>query len=144
MNIKRKILAILLMGNLLVPVLAAPAFATDNSVCGGWDEETGYFSSVKNYNDYFKISGSISPLTEPKHTGCREKKNEDGQTYYQAHGWTTWVGEWHYTRARMEKGKDTVLRDSGRKWDWNGTEAESGWWPCDPEINDKARTYYGH
>jgi hypothetical protein len=144
MNIKRKILALLLTGNLLVPVLAAPAFGTDNSVCGGWDEKTGYFESVKDYNESLKKNGSISILSTPQHTGCREDYTESGQTYFRAHGWTTWVGVYHYTRARMETDFGGILTDSGRQWGSDGTEAISPWWAFDPDFDDHARTYYGY
>ena len=38
----------------------------------------------------------------PKHTGKAEERTHNGTSQKRAHGWTTWVGKYHYTRARME------------------------------------------
>lgn len=142
---------------LFIPALAlslllsvSPANATtgqnnaDNGVCGGWDEKTGYFATVTDYNNYLKANGSLSITSTPVHTGQRETQIINGTSNYRAHGWTTWVGEYHYTRARMEEGS-AVLTDSGRIWGSNGTEAISPWWAfIPPDLDGSARTYYGH
>ena len=64
---------------------------------------------------------------------------EDG---YFVNGWTTWVGKYHYTRARMEDW-GAILTDSGRQWGTDGTEAISPWWSFNGDTLGSARTYYG-
>ena len=126
------------------------AYAADGQgVSGGWDERTGYFKTVSDYNNSLtdKISIPAADEGEVKHTGKRESKVIDGTRNHRAHGWTTWVGVYHYTRARMEQyflGTTYILTDSGRICGEDGTEAISPWWAYDPDIDDKARTYYGH
>lgn len=113
----------------------------DGSVIGGWDEETGYFQNIEAYSK--SLTSEIMPFSEVNHRGTREKDDSTSTTRYRAHGWTTWAGVYHYTRARMESSQGAVLTDSKRVWGYDGTEAVSPWWPFDPSINDKARTYYG-
>lgn len=114
---------------------------------GGWSEETGYFQNVNSYN---KAAAEIlKSSSTPRHTGKRERVDIDGNTHYRAHGWTTWVGVHHYTRARLEVDGEVLIyygepMDSGRQWGMDGTEAASPWWPWSPDyVNEKARTYYG-
>lgn len=144
---KKRILVFMLTLFLLLgmsPVNAADTKnGINNGVYGGWDEKTGYFTSLADYNNYLVKGEQMSVLSEPQHTGKRERYDDPGQqTYFRAHGWTTWVGEYHYTRARMESG-GVVLTDSERQWGWNGTEAISPWWAFDPNIDEHAKTYYG-
>ena len=73
----------------------------------------------------------------------------NGTTNARAHGWTTWVGQYHYTRARMTKWSDEteIFTDSMRQWGTDGTEAISPWYEMRPDLGkDKgmARTYYGY
>ncbi|QOR37014.1 hypothetical protein IMX26_14545 [Clostridium sp. 'deep sea'] len=123
--------------------MIVPAFA---DVHGGWDEDTGYFKTKLVNRDSLNIK--LSAQNDPKHTGKREREDIDGTTNYRAHGWTTWVDVYHYTRARMEERNifgqlKRVLTDSGQQYGTSGTEAKSPWWPFDPDVNEKARTYYG-
>lgn len=133
------------------PVMAAEKGSlevTDKSVVGGWDEDTGYFANVDAYSQQFAINNEMTLAdSEPQHTGKREKNDDLSTTRVRAHGWTTWTGVYHYTRARMEDhagGGVRVLTDSDRVWGMDGTEAISPWWYFDPNVSDKARTYYGH
>jgi hypothetical protein len=119
---------------------AATQSNVESRALGGWDEETGYFKNVSAYNSKMLLDNVSA--SNAKHTGKRERNDDESTTRYRAHGWTTWVGKYHYTRARMEAGKK-VLEDSGRVWGQDGTEAISPWHYWDPDINDKARTYYG-
>lgn len=103
----------------------------------GWSESGSISSSTS----------AMSTFSTAKHTGKAEKKEISGTTHKRAHGWTTWSGVYHYTRARLEKGS-TINGDSGRVWRSNGSEAISPWKPytvsggnlVDPGT---ARTYYG-
>lgn len=133
-------------------VVSYPTFAdgTEEGVYGGWDEDSGYFETISEYQNELNGNPSMSKIStksSPGHTGKRERKDQYGNTYSRAHGWTTWIGEYHYTRARMEDPgiifDDVILTDSGRKWGWDGTEAISPWWKFNPHVSDKARTYYG-
>lgn len=137
----------------VVPVHAAESVPTsiDKTVVGGWDEETGYFNNTEDFAHKFTMNSELVPkllrASTPKHTGKRERNDDESTTRFRAHGWTTWTGMYHYTRARMEEhffGKVTALTDSGRQWGQNGTEAISPWWYFDPDVGDKARTYYGN
>ena len=56
--------------------------------------------------------------------------------------WTTWVGKYHYTRARMEDW-GAILTDSGRQWGTDGTEAIFPWWSFNGDTLGSARIYYG-
>lgn len=118
---------------------AVPAHAQDGSgsgVAGGWSESLG---------------GSDGPTTSSSratvnHRGAAEQKNIGGTTHKRSHGWTTWAGVQHYTRARLERG-DTIVADSGRKWGKSGTEAVTVWKPYRPNQPGNgvgtAKTYYG-
>lgn len=113
----------------------------DESVIGGWDEETGYFLNMEEYSK--SLANEVIPFSDVDHRGTRERDDSTDTTRYRAHGWTTWVGVYHYTRARMESSQGAILTDSKRIWGYDGTEAISPWWAVDPAINEKARTYYG-
>nr|UXN30284.1 hypothetical protein N8D75_08600 [Curtobacterium flaccumfaciens] len=80
------------------------------------------------------------------HRGAAERKTINGTTHKRAHGWTTWVGVQHYTRARLEHGS-RVIADSGRKWGRSGTGAVTVWKPYRPNQPGNgvgtAKTYYG-
>ena len=84
-----------------------------------------------------------------KHTGTSERTTISGTTNKRAKGWTTWVGKYHYTRARMVSSSwfsDAIFTDSGRKWGWNGTSATSPWSAFNPNKSGtpgSAKTYYG-
>ncbi len=108
---------------------------------GGWNEENGYFRNPQAYSNAMKRINV--PYSTPKHTGTAEQKDFNGSTHKRAHGWTTWTGVWHYTRARMED-FGTVLTDSECQWGMSGTEAISPWWKFDGHTLGSARTYYGN
>lgn len=126
----------------------------ESDVIGGWDEDIGYFVNEGEYlrslneKESNVIEEKSAAKSTVKHTGERERSDEGGTTHFRAHGWTTWEGVYHYTRARMEEESiifgDRVLTDSGRIWGTSGTEAISPWWYFDPTVNEKARTYYGN
>lgn len=124
-----------------IPAYATPVSTTESesTAVGGWTEENGYFVNPQAYS---KAIDSISTYSTPKHTGRAEYDNTDGKSKKRAHGWTTWVGVYHYTRARMEDGPG-VLTDSLRQWGYDGTEATSPWWRFDGVTQGSARTYYG-
>lgn len=140
--------------NLLAAALVAGLFAASaysvfaattsdmSDVVGGWDEDTGYFINAEAYIKAME-GNSLSRASDPVHKGKREEKSISGTTHSRAHGWTTWKGKYHYTRARMETSKGTVLQDSERVWGMDSTEAISPWNKFDPDQSDKARTYYG-
>lgn len=107
---------------------------------GGWSEEDGYY---KNLQAFSNAVGDVGVCSTVKHSGKAEKRTYKDTTQKRAHGWTTWVGVYHYTGARMADG-DTVLTDSGRQWGNDGTEAISPWWSFDGETLGSARTYYGN
>lgn len=125
-------------------VFSCPVFA---DVCGGWDEDNGYFETISAYKNSITLQ-TTNKENDAKHIGKREREEFNGTTHFRAHGWTTWVGVYHYTRARMEEHyilfDDKILTDSGRIWGNDGTEAKSPWWKVHPSVNDKARTYYGN
>jgi hypothetical protein len=103
----------------------------------GWSEDSGQASS----------SGAATRATV-SHTGKAEEKTISGTTNKRSHGWTTWSGVYHYTRARLEKGS-TINGDSGRVWGTSGTEAISPWKPYrvvggNLESPGTAHTYYGN
>ncbi|WP_051197065.1 hypothetical protein [Jonesia quinghaiensis] len=123
------------------------AFAsTDPGNLGGWSEDDGYFANQQ-------PSGGISPLAAtgtPRHTGKAEGKVINGTSHKRAHGWTTWKGVRHYTRAQLTgywPNADRIIADSGRVWGRDGTEAVTKWVafnPNDPDSgNGKAKTFYG-
>jgi len=127
--------AALLTAALLVP--AVPASATDR---GGWDEETGTFTTSAGGNDEGSSSARIL-----NHRGTGETTSIGGTTHKRAHGWTTWTGVRHYTTARMENYSGSVVyNSSGRRYGTNGTEAISPWRAATPNTGPgSARTYYG-
>lgn len=138
---KRSILTtacILALGSL---VLASPAIANTGSVFGGWSEDGGYYSLA-----------ATTRASTPVHTGRAENsENAAGTSIKRAHGWTTWAGVYHYTRARLEHTcifqGGTPIVDSGRVWGLNGTEAISPWATFNPNACcgnlGTAKTYYG-
>lgn len=107
---------------------------------GGWSEEDGYFINPYAYSK--ALEGATTYAT-PKHTGQAEERTYNGTSQKRAHGWTTWVGTYHYTRARMEDW-GAILTDSGRQWGTGGTEAISPWWSFNGDTLGSARTYYGN
>ena len=113
---------------------------SESNAIGGWSEEDGYFVNPQAYS---KAMEDGTTYASPKHTGKAEERTHNGTSQKRAHGWTTWVGKYHYTRARMESW-GTVLTDSGRQWGTNGTEAISPWWSFDGFTTGTARTYYGN
>ncbi|XBX10757.1 diguanylate cyclase (plasmid) [Enterocloster clostridioformis] len=124
----------------LLATCVPSAFAAD--VVGGWDEETGYYVNAEAYAK--ATAGNLLRAdSKPVHKGKKERKDISGNTHYRAHGWTTWEGKYHYTRARMETSSGGVLQDSGRQWGTSKTEATSPWDKWDPDRASKARTYYG-
>jgi hypothetical protein len=80
------------------------------------------------------------------HRGAAQRKTINGTTHKRSHGWTTWAGVQHYTRARLEHGS-RIIADSGRKWGRSGTEAVTAWKPYRPNQPGSgvgtAKTYYG-
>ena len=130
----RGAIAILVCGSFV----AAPALASSPAVVGGWTEEDGVF-----------YSQPVATYSEARHSGRKDSEVYYGTTRERAHGWTTWVGEYHYTRARMEHASilcSGVIADSGRVWGWDGTEAISPWVYFNPSnccACGSARTYYG-
>ena len=131
----------LAMGLLLSSSFPAYAVSTDSTVVGGWDEDTGYFVNADAYNKAMEKRGLLR--SDPVHEGERQRKDQSGNTYFRAHGWTSWPGVYHYTRARMETYGGSILTDSGRKWGTSETQATSPWYKFDPDVSDRARTYYG-
>lgn len=111
---------------------------SEQNAIGGWSEETGYYINSEAYSKVME-----SRKSTPKHSGTDESRRPGGELHRRAHGWTTWVGEYHYTRARMESW-GTVLTDSGRQWGYDGTEAISPWWVFNGDTAGSARTYYGN
>lgn len=91
---------------------------------------------------YSKAMEDGTTYASPKHTGKAEERTHNGTSQKRAHGWTTWVGKYHYTRARMEDW-GAILTDSGRQWGTDGTEAISPWWSFNGDTSGSARTYYG-
>ncbi|WP_439692927.1 hypothetical protein ACRQ4B_01315 [Curtobacterium sp. SP.BCo] len=119
---------------------AVPAHAQGDAegigAVGGWSEGTG------------TTDGATRGMTRAtvNHRGAAEQKTISGTTHKRSHGWTTWAGVQHYTRARLEHGS-SVLADSGRKWGKSGTEAVTVWKPYRPNQPGSgvgtAKTYYG-
>lgn len=130
--------------------LSPHASAESGQDVGGWDEVAGSFAVNQNSAG---SSGLIAPMASgANHRGEAETKTINGTTNKRAKGWTTWVGQYHYTRARMESdaafgsNKGKIWTDSGRQWGTNGTSAVSPWKafnPDNPGTPGKARTYYG-
>lgn len=112
---------------------------SESNAVGGWSEEDGYFVNPQAYS---KAMEDGTTYASPKHTGKAEERTHNGTSQKRAHGWTTWVGKYHYTRARMEDW-GAILTDSGRQWGTDGTEAISPWWSFNGDTSGSARTYYG-
>lgn len=112
---------------------------SESNAIGGWSEEDGYFVNPQAYS---KAMEDGTTYASPKHTGKAEERTHNGTSQKRAHGWTTWVGKYHYTRARMEDW-GAILTDSGRQWGTDGTEAISPWWSFNGDTSGSARTYYG-
>ena len=112
---------------------------SESNAVGGWSEEDGYFVNPQAYS---KAMEDGTTYASPKHTGKAEERTHNGTSQKRAHGWTTWVGKYHYTRARMEDW-GAILTDSGRQWGTDGTEAISPWWSFNGDTLGSARTYYG-
>jgi hypothetical protein len=119
-----------------VPAQAAQPAAWDEGVLGGWSEVSGELTSTTSDMGVLAVN----------HRGKSEEKTISGTTHKRSHGWTTWTGVKHYTRARLEHGS-SIIADSGRKWGTSGTEAVTVWKPYRPNWPGNgvgsARTYYG-
>lgn len=88
--------------------------------------------------------GGVSPRAVNHGGEAQVETRVNGKKYKRAHGWTTWPGVYHYTRARIEKG-NTVVTDSFRVWGSNGTEAYSPWAAFTTWGSPgTAKTYYGN
>lgn len=131
-------------------LVAPTALANSGGDVGGWDELTGPFVEHAGENPWDAAQDGLQPqATKAKHRGEAETRTINGTTHKRAKGWTTWVGVYHYTRARMETnvwGKHAVLTDSGRSWGRSGTSAFSPWsraYLDRDETPGSARTYYG-
>ncbi|MBT1583224.1 hypothetical protein [Curtobacterium flaccumfaciens] len=119
---------------------AIPAHAQGDpdsqGVVGGWSESTGTVDGAEPRMSVFAVN----------HRGAAEKKTISGTTHKRSHGWITWAGVQHYTRARLEHGS-SIIADSGRKWGKSGTEAVTTWKPYRPNRPGNgvgsAKTYYG-
>ena len=123
-----------------IGALALPAGAANAADMGGWDENTGSFSTTTSV----QTARVAAAAAAPNHRGEAEEKVISGTTNKRAKGWTTWVGQYHYTTARMENGS-TVLTTSGRQWGTNGTQATSPWFKANTTIGKgSARSYYGN
>lgn len=129
---------------LLAISIPGVALASSPVVLGGWSEDGGVIET--------QAADGIALLSDPSHTGKAETSlNSQGTTIKRAHGWTTWVGVYHYTTAQMEHSgflcNGKVIKSSGRKWGTSGTEAISPWATFVPEMccggTGQARTYYG-
>ena len=96
-NLKRNMLKSMFFISLLT-FGAVPAYASsvDTSVVGGWDEDTGYFINADAYNR--AVQQNSAYRSNPTHKGERQRKDSGGNTYYRAHGTTSWPGKRHYTR----------------------------------------------
>lgn len=130
--------AIAVGGTVLLGAVPAQAqtIAEDRGAVGGWSETSGVFGTA---------ASGIGVLAV-NHRGKAEQKTISGTTHKRSHGWTTWAGVRHYTRARLEHGS-SIIADSGRKWGTSGTEAVTVWKPYRPNSPGNgvgsARTYYG-
>lgn len=126
----------------VIALAATTAHAVNSeSIQGGWGEDTGAFQSQP-----IEVGALAARAAAPKHTGKAEQKEINGTTHKRSHGWTTWSGVKHYTRARLETGS-TIIADSGRKWGTGGTEAMTTYIAFDPNKPGNgfgsAKTYYG-
>ena len=122
-----------------ISAVALPAGVSSAAELGGWDENTGSFSTSSSPEAARK---SAAPAAV-NHRGAAEERVVNGTTNKRAKGWTTWVGVRHYTTARMESGS-TVLTTSGRKWGTSGTQATSPWFVANrTHGKGAAKSYYG-
>ena len=144
MNIKvrRNALALVATAALLTPSgtafaldfgTGAPAGEAASDELGGWSEDLGDL-------------GDAQIASQVRHTGRSERTTISGTTHKRSHGWTTWVGVRHYTRARLVCGS-RVIADSGRRYGTSGTEAISPWTPFNPNKScdgyGRAKSNYG-
>ena len=125
---------------LAIGAIAFPASAVSAAELGGWDENTGSFTTSSSSEDV-RTSASVKAVN---HRGEAEERVVSGTTNKRAKGWTTWVGVRHYTTAQMESGS-TVLTTSGRKWGTSGTQATSPWFVANHTYGKgSAKSYYGN
>lgn len=113
---------------------------------GGWSESEGYFSSQP-LQDLDSGSYTLFAATKPdSHEGKRLSRmvNNQGDFEYAARGITIWEGKYHYTTARMENSKGTVLTTSLREWGFDYTIATSPYYAPQLYENTEARTYWGY
>ncbi|WP_146172213.1 hypothetical protein [Melghirimyces profundicolus] len=120
-GIKKRVVQVLSVG-LICSSLSIPAFASE--------EYQGWTEGDVNANDV--------GIQAVDHNGWVEPHPTDPDLE-RAAGETTWPGEYHYTRARMEDDGD-VITDSFRQWGWDYTNARSPY----ASIWYTAKTYYGH
>lgn len=139
-NIKKILMTLGLCSSLIIGGVTT-SFASDITTdtekiqaYGGWSESEGYYNNI--------LTRSASK--PDKHTGKRMSTVDGGgNVLAQAYGETVWKGYRHYTTARMEKSNGTVLRTSGQQWDYNYTDAASGYIALGIVSNYEARTYWG-
>lgn len=130
--------AVAVGGTVLLGAIPAHAQgdAEGEGIVGGWSETAGTIDGAETGMSVFAVN----------HRGAAERKTINGTTHKRSHGWTTWAGVQHYTRARLEHGS-TIIADSGRKWGKSGTEAVTVWKPFRPNQPGSgvgtAKTYYG-
>lgn len=141
---RKKLMGVLAAVAVSLSVMPSMALASSPAILGGWSEDGSVIET--------QAADGIATFSEPRHSGeAQQSLNSQGTTIKRAHGWTTWVGVYHYTTAQMEhqglfcNGK--VFTTSGRKWGTSGTEAYSPWTTFIPETCcdhlGQARTYYG-
>ncbi|PPF41876.1 hypothetical protein C5B85_18315 [Pseudoclavibacter sp. AY1F1] len=105
----------------------------------GWSEVDGNVAS-----------SSVEPgarAAQVNHRGTAEQKSINGTTNKRSHGWTTWSGVYHYTRAQLKSGS-SINADSNRVYGRGGTEAVTAWKPFRVVGGDlvspgTAYTFYG-
>ena len=122
-----------------IGAVALPAGAASAAELGGWDENTGSFTNSSSV----QALGGVGVTAAANHRGAAEERVVNGTTNKRAKGWTTWVGVYHYTTARMESGS-TVLTDSGRQFGTSGTQATSPWFVANHTYGKgRAKSYFG-
>ena len=128
--------AVLVGGTGFLGAIPAHAQGEGEGAVGGWSESAGTIDGAGTGMSVFAVN----------HRGAAERKTINGTTHKRSHGWTTWAGVQHYTRARLEHGS-RIIADSGRKWGKSGTEALTVWKPFRPNQPGSgvgtAKTYYG-
>lgn len=128
--------AVVVGGTVFLGATPAHAQGEGEGVVGGWSESAGTIDGADTEMSVFAVN----------HRGAAERKTINGTTHKRSHGWTTWAGVQHYTRARLEHGS-RIIADSGRKWGKSGTEAVTVWKPFRPNQPGSgvgtAKTYYG-